>query len=448
MTRRLVVALLVFTTVLLLLSVVPLGIATAARDHSDYAAGTRSLAQSLATLAEDSFDDGRRPLEPARLAAAAGKGASVAVIDLSGRTIVQAGQRRVFPASVVAAARAGRPVSVSDADDVVAAAPVVADGTTRGVVAVARADEPVERRVVRLWLALAAVAVFALVLSVALAVGTARWVGRPLRRLQAAAQQWSDGSLHERADPSEGPPEVRETATALNVMAGRLDTLVHGSRAVVADVSHQLRTPLAAMRLRLELVRSELAGDPRGGTLDDDVAIALGEVDRLSRMVDGLLVVARAESAQSRPEPVDVVAVAVERRHAWQPVAEERGVDIVVDASDHDAVASVTPGQLEQVLDNLLDNSLEAMTAGGRIEVAVHRVRDRVVVEVRDDGPGMSEEQQQAAFHRFVSGRGGSGSGLGLAVVHRLVTADGGTVRLDSAEGVGTTVTVDLPALR
>jgi signal transduction histidine kinase len=283
---------------------------------------------------------------------------------------------------------------------------------------------------------------------VAIAVGTAQWVGRPVRRLQAAAQRWSDGSLHERADATRGPPEIRATAAALNVMAARLDTLVHGSRAVVADVSHQLRTPLAAMRLRLELVRADLGHDGRAPTADDDLGVALGEIERLSRLVDGLLVVARAESADSRPEPVNVSEVARERRLAWDPVAQERGVQLSLETPTEDVLASITPGQLEQVLDNLLDNSLEAMSGGGRIELCVDADREHVSVLVRDDGPGMTEEQQQAAFHRFVTGRTGTGTGLGLAVVHRLVTADGGTVRLDSEVGVGTTVTVELPPAR
>jgi signal transduction histidine kinase len=453
MTRRLVVALLGFTTVVLLLSIVPLGLATGARDRSDYTARTRSIAQSLGTLAEESFDDSRKPLDERRLTAAAGPGVSAAVVDAAGAIRVQSGPRRVFPAALVAAARSGATTSVNSGGYVIAAAPVVADGVTRGVVIVARPDGPVDRRVTHLWLALAGVAAAALLLSVALAVGTAGWVGRPLRRLQTAAERWSDGSLHERADPTRGPPEIRTTSAALNVMAARLDTLVHGSRAVVADVSHQLRTPLAAMRLRLELLRTDLNNDrPDPGRVgpagDDDLGVALGELDRLSRLVDGLLLVARAESAESRPEPVNVTDVVRERRLAWHPVAEERGVQLRFAAPEADVVASITPGQLEQILDNLLDNSLEVMADGGHIDLRVDGHGEHVSVEVSDDGPGMTEDQQQAAFHRFVTGRVGIGFGLGLAVVHRLVTADGGTVRLSSSLGVGTTVTVELPSAR
>lgn len=447
MTRRLVVALLVFTAFILLVAVVPLGVATGARDRTDYASGTRALASSLATLAEDSFDDARKPLKPERLASAAGPGVSVAVYDAKGRVVVRAGGPHDPPAALVQSAQNGRVGSAWVADNVVAAAPVVADGVTRGVVAVARSDEPVERRVTTLWAALGGVSLLAMLLSVAIAVGAARWVGRPLRRLQASAYQWSDGDLAERADAATGPPEVRSVAAALNVMAGRLDALVNGSRAVVADVSHQLRTPLAAMRLRLELVRGELQRDDAQAPVDEDLAMSLAEVDRLSRLVDGLLTVARAEAVQPHPAPVDVAEVARERRQAWEPVAAERRIALDVIGADEPAVASVTSGHLEQVLDNLLDNSLEALSDGGRVAIVVTRERDRVLLSVHDDGPGMTQEQQDAAFHRFMTARDG-GTGLGLAVVHRLVTADGGSVRLESQPGKGTIVEVALPEVR
>lgn len=448
MTRRLVIALLVFTTLVLLITVVPLGLSVSSRDRTDFATATRGIAQSLATLAEDSFDDPRRPLPPGRLTAAAGRDVWAEVQTLSGDVAVRTGPEQPVPATLVAAARDGRPTSTNAHDDVLAAAPVIADGTTRGVVVVSRPDESVEARVARLWTVLGAVALAALVLSAGLAIGAARWVGRPLRRLDAIAQRWSEGSLHERADPTIGPPEVREVAAALNVMAGRLDTLVHASRAVVADVSHQLRTPLAAMRLRLELVRDEIARTPAAAQTEDDVVVSLAEIDRLSRLVDGLLAVARAEGADLQSQPVDVTAVVRDRLQAWQPVASERHVTVTADLPSTTVVASATPGHLEQILDNLLDNALEAVADGGRIDMVVRRDDERVGVDVHDDGAGMTDQLRQNAFRRFASGREGSGTGLGLAVVHRLVTADGGDVSLDSRPGDGTLVTVWLPAAR
>ena len=447
MSRRLIAALLVFTGFVLLVSLVPLGITVSSRDRSDFAAGTRALAQSVASLAEDSFDDTRRPVDANRLRAAAGPDAAVVVVNAAGQAVVATQPNLSAPDPVLRSARAGRVVSTQVDDADVAAAPVVADGVIRGVVVVRRPDGPVDRRVTRLWVVLGGIAAVALLLSVAVAVATARWIARPLRRLGTTAHRWADGSLHERADPRNGPPEVREVATALNVMAGRLDTLVHGSRAVVADVSHQLRTPLAAMRLRLELLRDEVTRSSPGASVEEDIAVSLGEVDRLSRMVDGLLEVARAEGAASESVPIDAAAVVRERRQAWQPVAEERGVSVDVEANGA-AMASVTEGNLEQILDNLLDNSLEAMPDGGRITMSVAGDASHVTMTVTDTGVGMTADQQESAFRRFVSGRADGGTGLGLAIVHRLVTADGGDVSLHSDPQGGTTVTVRLPAAR
>jgi signal transduction histidine kinase len=272
-------------------------------------------------------------------------------------------------------------------------------------------------------------------------------VGGLLRRLGATSQKWSEGSLHERADPTTGPPEVREVATALNAMAARLDTLVHASRAVVADVSHQLRTPLAAMRLRLELAREELTGTA-GAAADEDIAVSLTEIERLSRLVDGLLTVARAESTDTVSVPIDVAAVIRDRMQAWQPVASEQRVTINADVPTTPTIASATPGHLEQILDNVLDNALEAVSEAGAIDMVVRREDERIRVDIRDNGIGMSDQLRDQAFRRFASGRDGTGSGLGLAVVHRLVTADGGSVEIDSQPGRGTVVSVWLPAAR
>jgi signal transduction histidine kinase len=223
-------------------------------------------------------------------------------------------------------------------------------------------------------------------------------------------------------------------------MAARLDALLFGSRAVVADVSHQLRTPLAAMRLRLELLRGEL-----GGAGDEDLAAALGELDRLSRLVDGLLAVARAENADVAPVPVDVARLAGERRDAWQPIADEREIEIAVEGDP--VWAAATPGHIEQVVDNLQANAIDAVAEHGHVALRVGQTDGRVVLAVVDDGPGMTEEQRAGAFHRFVTGRPG-GAGLGLAIVHRHVTADGGSVSIDSTPGHGTTVRLELPKAR
>jgi signal transduction histidine kinase len=273
---------------------------------------------------------------------------------------------------------------------------------------------------------------------VLLSVRLARWVSRPLSTLDAAAQRLGEGELGERTAVDGGPPEVRRLAATFNTMAGRTEALVHGHRAVIADVSHQLRTPLAALRLRLDVLAAGAEGDTAA-----ELAAAQVEIARLSRLVDGLLAVARAEQTTPRRVAVRVDEVVEERVAAWSPVAEERGVRLT--ASTGSALtAAVGVGHLEQVLDNLVANALDAVDDGGSVTVGLRSVGRSVEVRVRDDGPGMGAEAKAVAFHRFGNPEA-RGTGLGLAIVHRLVTANGGAVRLEDTPGGGLTVVLELP---
>jgi signal transduction histidine kinase len=292
----------------------------------------------------------------------------------------------------------------------------------------------------RLWTWLAMVALLAVAIAVCLAVALARWVGRPLRRLEVAAEALGAGELGARTEPPRRPAEVRSLAERFNIMAARLENLVYDNRMVLADVSHQLRTPLAALRLRMELLAEEAPSDAA------EFDAALDELARLARLVDGLLAVARAENTTASPEPVQVAELLTERAEAWRPVAAERDVRLAVAAHDH-LTALAAPGHLEQVIDNLVDNALTAAPPGSQVLLAASRAGHRTRVTVADDGLGMTAEAMKEAFRRFRTGRAG-GTGLGLAIVHRLVTADGGQVSLSGTPGGGLTVTLDLPAKR
>jgi signal transduction histidine kinase len=308
------------------------------------------------------------------------------------------------------------------------------------VVVLARSTTELDERLRVLWAVLAAIAAAGLVTGAVVAVWVGRWVGRPLSALDAAAQRLGGGALDTRSAARQGPPEVRRLAGTFNTMAGRLEALVHGNRAMMADVSHQLRTPLAALRLRLDL----LAADADEATAAE-LAGAQGEIARLSRLVDGLLAVARAESAVTEPVPVAVAGVVRDRVAAWSPVAEEREVRLTASGPGQVA-ASLGEGHLEQILDNLIANALDAVPAGGHVRVSARAGGRGAEVVVADDGPGMSQAQQEAAFRRFASNTSG-GTGLGLAIVHRLVTANGGSATLSDTTGGGLTVTLGLPAV-
>ena len=273
-----------------------------------------------------------------------------------------------------------------------------------------------------------------------IAVTFARWVNRPLTRMDTAARQLADGNLAVRAATGAGPPELRRMAATFNMMAGRLETLVHGHRVMVADVSHQLRTPLAALRLRIDL----LAADS-GPAAAAELAGAQEEIARLSRLVDGLLAVARAESVSEQVVSITMVPAIAERVAAWQPVADGHGVKLLTrfDAAAGVAVA-LGAGHLEQILDNLLANAIDAVPEDGTVTVSVATSASGTTLTVADDGPGMPPEDRSRAFLRFVSGSK-NGTGLGLAIVHRIVTSNGGTARLAETPGGGLTVVLEFP---
>jgi signal transduction histidine kinase len=199
-----------------------------------------------------------------------------------------------------------------------------------------------------------------------------------------------------------------------------------------------VRTPLAALRLRLDLLAQDCDEDTAA-----ELAGAQEEIGRLTRLVNGLLTVARAEHSTATPARIAVHAVAADRAAAWRPAAEERGVTLTIVSPDPLTVQAVD-GHLEQILDNLLANALEAVPPGGTITLTVRAAAALVRLTVADTGRGMTAAQQQAAFRRFASGSPG-GTGLGLAIVDRLVTANGGTVSLADTPGGGLTVTIELP---
>lgn len=487
MVRRIALAFAALVTVLLVAAVIPLGAAMQSREEESFRFTTVSAARQLTAAAEETLSD-HHPPDAMNLAIAetAQRGDCAAVYDPGGAKV--ASTSCTAASDIPAVALATRAMTkqaqqvARDGDWLRTAIPV-GDNGDAGVVVLARSADPLDDRVEAMWTWLALTAAGCLLLGVALAVGLARWVGRPLRALDGAAAQLGDGALDVRAPSEAGPPEVRRLAATFNRMAERMQTLVDAHRGWVADVSHQLRTPLTALRLRLDVLAGEAAeatasaqssrdtdrasGGPgpsnaspsptganggsgpgpgpwQGSDLASELAGVQEEIERLSRLVDGLLAVARAEAAVPRREPVPVDVVADERVAAWEPVAHENGQDLTAVAGEA-SWALLAPGDLEQILDNVIANALAAVPAGGHIRVVTDTDRGRVRIRVVDDGPGMSEPAKQAAFRRFGQSSG-AGSGLGLAIVYRLVTANSGQVRLEDSAGGGLTVAITLPA--
>ncbi len=443
MARRIALVVIALVTVLLGVAAVPLGLLTASQHTHDFRDDTVATTATVSSVAEEFLDDHATGAPLARVVAGLRRrGDLVTVYDSAGRRV--AGDRNVPGVTPALTTRkgAGRDTRIyTGAERQTVLMPVTKDsGTVRlGSVLLSRSTEPLEHRLVVLWTWLGAVSAIALLAAAFIATALARWVSRPLGSLEAAAQHLGDGDFTASAPATAGPQEVRTLAANFNRMAARLEALVSGHQAMMADVSHQLRTPLAALRLRLDVLALQAPAE-----LADELAGAQGEVARLSRMVDGLLAVARAENVTAAPVPVQVERVIKDRSAAWRLAAEEKAVQISASATEP-LTARMREGHLEQILDNLLANSLEAVPVGGHIRVTAAMAATRIQIVVADDGPGMSEQQRQAAFRRFVSATPG-GTGLGLAIVHRLVTADGGAAELGDTNGGGLTVRLDLPA--
>ena len=239
--------------------------------------------------------------------------------------------------------------------------PVSSGGEVYGAVRLTYSTDQLDARVHRYWFLLAAAAVVTLAVAGGLGILLARWVTKPIADLRDAATRIGDGELDARADQAHGPPEVRELAESFNTTARRLEELVTAQEQFVADASHQLRTPLTALRLRLEMLEDDDTVD------DEDLDAARSEVQRLSRLVDGLLALARAERATGAvpPRPIVLADVLEERCNAWRPVADERGVELVCERSELEGRS--TPDHLGQALDNLLANALEVSPTGSTI---------------------------------------------------------------------------------
>lgn len=454
MTRRIAAALLGLIALLLAGVVVPLGLITARHDRQLFTDRAIAAANGAAANAEEHLTDTnpRAPTFTLPLRPPGQPGDAITVYDAAGQPVSHKGRSNPLGDQDVPSSLAGHSTIRQPAhpdDTVVVTVPVRSDTQVVGALALIRDAGTLDRQVFELWLDLGLAAISAAALAAALGIGLARWIGRPLRALAGTATALGGGALDARADTTTGPPELRALATTINEMATQLEGFLDGHRAFVADVSHQLRTPLATMRLRLELLRDDV--DPQTAA---ELSQTLDEAHRLSRMIDGLLTVARAEHTTPTATRIDVGDTLQERAAAWQPVAAEAGVEINVElhpASDSALLALATRDHIDQALDNLLDNALEVLPAGGVIELSATTQGNAIRITVADSGPGMPDEQKVLAFRRFWTqsaqdeDRGGRrGSGLGLAIVHRLVTADGGTIHLTDAELGGLAAHIDL----
>lgn len=456
MTRRLVASYLVLALVALIALEIPLGAIYARNERQALDLRIERDATTLASLAEDALEAGGPygRLQTVVVGYARDTGARAVIVDRTGISVADSDTSRPLGRDFstrpeIAAALRGRRASGERGSQtlstriVFVTVPSASGGIVHGAVRLSFPAGEVDARIRRYWLVLVGIA--GIVLAAVAAVGwlLARSVASPLEELGAAAERIGEGDLSTRAPDDAGPAEVRALARRLNESTQRLERILDAQQAFVADASHQLRTPLTGLRLRLENLEGHVAAEGAGG-----LQAAVGEVDRLSRLVDGLLALARADAGggDASVAVVDVSAICADRCAAWEPLVLDEGLRMECGAGSGIHARAVR-GALEQILDNLIDNALRVAPPGTAVTVGVEAAAGTVAVTVSDEGPGMDEAARSAAFERFwTTNAGQGGTGLGLAVVARLARASGGTARLDPRPGGGLVATVTLPA--
>lgn len=322
----------------------------------------------------------------------------------------------------------------------VVASPVIRDGD---VVAVVVTDSPtgaLRSRILHGWLLIGAGEFAAMLLAIGAALRLTGWVLRPVRVLDATTHAIASGRLKSRVAASGGPPELRRLARSFNEMADNVEDVLEQQRAFVADASHQLRNPLAALLLRIELLAYEL---PEG---NEEIASVQGEGKRLAQVLDDLLDLALAEHSEADLRVTDVGTLTAERVAAWAPTAEAKGVTLTGTCPATTAWAD--PVALSSALDAVIDNAVKFTPRGEKVEVSVAADGSTATVVVTDNGPGLTDEELARVGDRFWrSGRHQNikGSGLGLSISRALLSAGGGTISYAAHEPHGLRVTVRVP---
>lgn len=467
MRTRLLPLLIVLMAGVLLALGVPLGVITAGVeqqkvvvDRIDDAARFASLAQFV-TARPSAAADSKTPEEDERLATLRAEllryqelyGIRAGVFYRDRTPMAAAPRDLTVPADgegaqafseALAGRRSHDPHQVWPWDDtgrIAVASPVVRDGD---VIAVVVTDSPtgqMRSRILHGWLLIAAGECAAMLVAVAAAFRLTGWVLRPVRVLDAASHDIATGLMKARVAATAGPPELRRLARSFNEMADHVEDVLEQQRAFVADASHQLRNPLSALLLRIELLALEL---PEG---NEEIASVRTEGKRLARVLDDLLDLALAEHTAADLHLTDIAALTVERVDAWRPLAEDRGVRLSYEG--HLAVTGwADPVALSSALDAVVDNALKFTPAGEPVTVAVAPDGERVTVTVADRGPGLTEDELARIGDRFWRSsrhQNVSGSGLGLSITRALLAAGGAAIDYAPHPPHGLEVTVSVP---
>ena len=272
-------------------------------------------------------------------------------------------------------------------------------------------------------------------------VAAMRRIGLPLGDVVAAADRVAGGDYEARV-AERGPWSLRAVARAFNGMTTRLQEQDRQRRDLMADIAHELRTPLAVVQGRLEgLIDGVYARD------DERLGELLEETRMLARLVEDLGTLAHSERGTLglKKEPTDLAVLLADAARALSTEAEARGIRLCPAEGPELPIVDVDPLRIREVVTNLVSNAIRHSRAGTDVTITAERLADRVAVRIQDTGPGIAREDLPHVFDRFHKGARSQGSGLGLAIARNLVVAHGGQITVESEVGRGTTVRFTIP---
>jgi heavy metal sensor kinase len=305
------------------------------------------------------------------------------------------------------------------------------------------------------WDALQWLAIRIMVLGILCIVGgalasnaIARRLAKPLTNLATTAERITSRRLHQRIEPADGSQEVIRLVEVFNRMLSGLETSFAKQARFIADASHELRTPVAVVLSQVEhtLYRERSPEDYRQA-----LGVCLESSKRMKGLIESLLFLARADAGRliMRPQPTNLAAIAAQAVGSLQPLASDHSIRFETDLSD--APLNADPDRLGQVVTNLITNAVRYNEPGGYVSIRTRMHGDRRVLTVQDNGIGIPATDQPYLFDRFYrvdsarTHNDEAGTGLGLSLVQEIVMAHGGTIKLCSEPGTGTTITIDLP---
>ncbi len=356
------------------------------------------------------------------------------------------------------------------------AAPILAEGNELlGVVQLSVPMAPLYAEIRRTWASLLLAGAVMLLVTALVSLKLAQQVAGPIRKLTAVTERIAAGDLDQQVTPA-GPDEIQRLGRAFNRMAERVREMLARQQAFVANAAHELRSPLTGIRLRIEMLERHGRKNPE--LAQHYLRQVESEIEHLRRLVDHLLTLSRLDEGEQLPRTLlDLAPILYDLADEMGPLVQAAGLRLHVDVPPHLPAVEVNADSMRMVVRNLLDNAIKYTPAGGEITLRArvqaapaetpsddgqprrrpdasshlpHNGASSIVIQVSDTGPGIPQEHLPHIFERFyrvnkTRSRRQGGAGLGLSLVHSIVTGCGGRIEVESEVGAGTTFTIYLP---